>query len=111
MVRKTAKGDAANQQWAVIAPVGHCAYTRATEHTVVGERDMGDARLAYQDIMYAFFDKFLKGVERRRCSIRCRRSATTRWARTNGRAPTRGRRRGAAADDVLSSAAAATRTR
>ena len=61
-VRKTAKGDAANQQWAVIAPVGHCGYTRATEHTVVGERDMGDARLDYGDIIYSFFDKFLKGV-------------------------------------------------
>ena len=61
-VRKTAKGDAANQQWAVIAPVGHCGYTRATEHTVVGERDMGDARLDYGDIVYSFFDKFLKGV-------------------------------------------------
>ena len=60
-VRKTAKGAAANQQWAVIAPVGHCAYTRATDHTIVGERDMGDARLGYQEIMYAFFDRFLKG--------------------------------------------------
>jgi hypothetical protein len=61
LVRSTAKGAAANQQWAVIAPTGHCGYTRATEHTVVGERDMGDARLAYNDIMFAFFDKFLKG--------------------------------------------------
>ncbi len=60
-VRKTAKGDAANEQWAIIAPVGHCAYTRAAEHTVVGERDMGDARLGYQEIMYEFFDRFLKG--------------------------------------------------
>ena len=62
IVRKTAKGDAANQQWAIIAPVGHCSYTRAAEHTVVGERDMGDARLNYQDIMYEFFDRFLKGT-------------------------------------------------
>src|SRR5262245_6100506 len=60
-VRKTAKGDVANQQWAVIAPVGHCAYTRATERTVVGERDMGDARLNYQELVYEFFDRFLKG--------------------------------------------------
>ena len=60
-VRNTAKGGAGAQQWAIIAPVGHCAYTRATDHTVVGERDMGDARLGYQDIMYAFFDRFLKG--------------------------------------------------
>ncbi|MBI4419877.1 MAG: CocE/NonD family hydrolase, partial [Gemmatimonadetes bacterium] len=62
LVRKTARGEAANQQWAIIAPVGHCAFTRATERTVVGERDMGDARLNYQEIMYAFFDRFLKGL-------------------------------------------------
>ncbi len=61
LVRKTAKGAAANQQWLIIAPVGHCAYTRATEDTVVGERDVGDARLPYLDIMYAFFDLTLKG--------------------------------------------------
>jgi hypothetical protein len=61
-VRKNAKGAGADNQWAVIAPVGHCAYTRATEHTVVGERDMGDARYNYQDLMYSFFDRFLRGV-------------------------------------------------
>jgi putative CocE/NonD family hydrolase len=60
-VRKTAKGDAANQQWAIVAPVAHCAYTRASENTVVGERSMGDARLDYAAIMFGFFDKFLKG--------------------------------------------------
>jgi len=60
-VRRTATGDAANQQWAIIAPVAHCSYTRASENTVVGERSMGDARLDYQEIMYGFFDKFLKG--------------------------------------------------
>ncbi len=59
-VRKHAKGETGNQQWAVIAPVGHCAYTRATADTVVGERSMGDARLDYQEIVYGFFDKFLK---------------------------------------------------
>jgi putative CocE/NonD family hydrolase len=61
-VRKTAKNGTADQQWAIIAPVGHCSYTRATEHTVVGERDMGDARLNYSEIVYEFFDRFLKGV-------------------------------------------------
>ena len=65
-VRKTAKGEAANQQWAVIAPVAHCSYTRASENTIVGERSMGDARLDYQDIMYGFFDKFLKGESKTR---------------------------------------------
>ena len=61
-VRKTAKPEVANQQWAIIAPVAHCSYTRATENTIVGERSMGDARLDYNDIMYGFFDKFLKGA-------------------------------------------------
>ena len=59
--RKTAKPGIADQQWAVIAPVAHCAFTRATEDTVVGERSLGDARLDYTDIMYGFFDRFLKG--------------------------------------------------
>ncbi len=60
-VRKTAKADIADQQWAIIAPVAHCAYARATEDTIVGERSMGDARLDYQEIIYGFFDRFVKG--------------------------------------------------
>jgi uncharacterized protein len=60
-VRKTATPEVADEQWAVIAPVTHCGYTRATEETVVGERSMGDARLEYQEIVYSFFDRFLKG--------------------------------------------------
>ena len=61
-VRKTARPAIANQQWAVIAPTLHCSYTRATDSTVVGERNMGDARLNYNDLTYDFFDQFLKGV-------------------------------------------------
>ena len=60
-VRRTARPDIASQQWAVIAPVAHCGYTRATENTVVGERSMGDARWDYQDVTFGFFDRFLKG--------------------------------------------------
>ena len=62
-VRATAKGEAANEQYAVIAPTLHCGYTRANEHTVVGERDMGDARLDYDALTYAWFDHFLKGED------------------------------------------------
>ncbi|HEY0874153.1 MAG TPA: CocE/NonD family hydrolase, partial [Vicinamibacterales bacterium] len=60
-VQRTAPKEIADQQWMIIAPVAHCAYTRATANTVVGERSMGDARLDYQEILYGFFDKFLKG--------------------------------------------------
>ena len=60
-VRKTASPEIANQQYAVIAPTLHCAYKRATENTVVGERSVGDARLNYDDLTYAWFDYYLKG--------------------------------------------------
>ncbi len=62
-VRKTAKPEIANQQYAVIAPTLHCGYKRAAENTVVGERSMGDARLDYDALTYGWFDRFLKGEE------------------------------------------------
>jgi putative CocE/NonD family hydrolase len=62
-VRKTASPAVANQQYAVIAPVTHCAYKRATEHTIVGERDLGDARLDYDSLTYGWYDHFLKGED------------------------------------------------
>jgi len=65
-VRRAAPPDVAGQQWAIIAPVAHCAYTRATADTVVGERSMGDARLDYNEIVYGFFDRFLKGEKNTR---------------------------------------------
>ncbi len=60
-VRKTARPDIANQQYAVIAPTLHCSYTRATENTIVGERSVGDARYDYAELTYGWFDHFLKG--------------------------------------------------
>ena len=65
-VRRHAKGEVADQQWAVIAPVTHCAYTRAMEDTIVGERSVGDARLDYPELIYGFFDRFLKGEQSER---------------------------------------------
>jgi len=60
-VRKTASPGIADQQYAVIAPTLHCAYKRATENTVIGERSVGDARLNYDELTYAWFDHYLKG--------------------------------------------------
>jgi uncharacterized protein len=62
-VRTTAKGEAANQQYAVIAPTLHCGYKRAKEDTIIGERSMGDARLDYDALTYGWFDHFLKGED------------------------------------------------
>lgn len=50
-------------QYMVIAPVLHCRYTRATENTIVGERNVGDARLDYDGQIYAWFDYWLKGID------------------------------------------------
>lgn len=62
-VRRTARPEIANEQYAVIAPTLHCGYKRATEDTVVGERSMGDARLDYDELTYGWFDHFLKGED------------------------------------------------
>jgi putative CocE/NonD family hydrolase len=64
-VRKTARPEIANQQYAVIAPTLHCSYKRATDNTIVGERSVGDARLDYDALTYAWFDHFLKGENNR----------------------------------------------
>jgi len=52
-----------DNQYLVIAPTLHCAYTRATENTIVGERNVGDARFNYSEQIYAWFDLWLKGEE------------------------------------------------
>jgi uncharacterized protein len=62
-VRRTARPEIANEQYAVIAPTLHCGYKRATEDTIVGERSMGDARLDYDALTYGWFDHFLKGED------------------------------------------------
>ncbi len=63
-VRQTASPEVANEQYAIIAPVTHCGYKRAREHTIVGERDLGDARLDYDAITFGWFDRFLKGDDK-----------------------------------------------
>lgn len=53
----------AGSQFAVIAPTLHCAYWRASEDTIVGERSVGDARLDYDGLIYGWFDYWLKGED------------------------------------------------
>ncbi len=52
-----------NNQFAMVAPVGHCSFTRATEDTIVGERSMGDARWDYEGLVYGWWDYWLKGAD------------------------------------------------
>jgi putative CocE/NonD family hydrolase len=61
-IRRTAPPEIAENQFLIISPVTHCAFARATEQTVVGELDVGDARLTdYDDLVYGWFDFWLKG--------------------------------------------------
>jgi putative CocE/NonD family hydrolase len=46
--------------FAVIGPTTHCAYERAAERTVVGHRDVGDARLDFLGLYLRWFDHWLK---------------------------------------------------
>ncbi|WP_116108614.1 CocE/NonD family hydrolase [Lewinella sp. IMCC34191] len=60
-VRENAESEEArDNQFLWIAPTLHCAYTRAEENTIVGERSVGDARYDYDGLIYGFFDKWLK---------------------------------------------------
>ncbi len=63
-VRANAKNPSVrDNQYLVIAPTLHCAYKRATENTIVGERSVGDARLDYDEQIYGWFDYWLKGEQ------------------------------------------------
>ncbi len=57
-----ATAAARDNMYMVIAPTTHCMQNRfETEHTVVGQRDMGDARYDYIGLIQKWYNKFLKG--------------------------------------------------
>ena len=63
-VRNNAKDpEVADNQFVVIAPVTHCAYRYAREETIIGERNLGDARFDYDGLIYGWFDYWLKGED------------------------------------------------
>ena len=56
--------EVADNQYMVIAPVTHCAFeNQSEEHTIIGERYVGDTRLDYDSLIYGWFDYWLKGDE------------------------------------------------
>ena len=54
---------AADNQFLILSPMTHCRTSAATEATIVGERDVGDARIDYFGIMIDWFDHWLKGID------------------------------------------------
>jgi len=53
--------EASANQYAVIAPVPHCQFSKLGPNTVVGERDMGDTSFDVDGAVYGWFDRWLKG--------------------------------------------------
>jgi len=53
--------DVASNQYVIIAPTPHCRFFGAEEETIVGERNVGDARFDYNELINGFFDHWLKG--------------------------------------------------
>jgi putative CocE/NonD family hydrolase len=60
--RNAESARARDNQFVIISPTAHCASERATEKTIVGARDLGDARLDYWNIYLNWFDHWLKGI-------------------------------------------------
>ena len=62
--KHAATQTARDNTFMIIAPTGHCQQGRVeTEHTVIGERDMGDARFDYTGFMLRWYDHWLKGAD------------------------------------------------
>ena len=56
--------QARDNTFMIVAPTAHCQMGRMeSEHTIVGERDMGDARFEYTAFLVRWFDRWLKGVD------------------------------------------------
>ncbi len=54
---------ASENQFVVISPTTHCRYESATLNTIIGDRNLGDARFDFFGLYLAWFDHWLKGVE------------------------------------------------
>jgi len=63
MSRNAVSARGRDNQFAIISPTAHCRSELAGEHTVVGTRDMGDARFPYYQTYIRWFDYWLKGIE------------------------------------------------
>ena len=64
LLRRNAESARAREnQFIITSPTTHCASEQATARTIVGERDLGDARKDFWRIYVEWFDHWLKGVD------------------------------------------------
>ncbi len=59
--KNAASASARDNQFLIIGPTTHCGQGFESEHTVVGERDLGDARFDYFTIFDSWLAHWLKG--------------------------------------------------
>lgn len=59
--RSARSARARDNQYLVLSPMTHCRTRRGTWRTIVGERDLGDARFDYFQTMLAWFRYWLRG--------------------------------------------------
>jgi putative CocE/NonD family hydrolase len=59
-----AASDARKNMFMIIAPTTHCQEGNVeSEHTVIGERELGDARFDYVGMVQRWFDRWVKGID------------------------------------------------
>lgn len=64
LLQKNAESALAREnQFIIIAPTIHCRYEQATEQTISGERNVGDAQFDFWETYLRWFDYWLKGIE------------------------------------------------
>ncbi len=63
MREQSARAVARDNQFVIIAPGTHCGYESAAEHTIVGARDLGDARFDVMGLKLRWYDHWLKGAD------------------------------------------------
>ena len=62
--RAHAANETRNNMFMIIAPTTHCTEGSVeSEHTVIGERELGDARFDYVAMVQRWFDRWVKGVD------------------------------------------------
>jgi len=52
-----------DSQFIIVSPTEHCRSETAKENTIVGKRDVGDARFDYWSLYLRWFEHWLKGIE------------------------------------------------
>lgn len=63
MQRNSESAAARQNQFVIISPTTHCESEQVPKQTIIGQRDLGDARLDFYGIYLKWFDYWLKGAD------------------------------------------------